>query len=377
MAHRYFHAVLIMLALTEAAFCQTHWERTAFPGPHRQDHAITVSPTGDVVASGDKGTYLSIDDGDSWQQILHKLGYDPLALARNSAGTTYAAILDNGGPPTSRLLRSTDNGVTWGETGLPRDYYNGIAFDSHGRILVSASQVGLFRSGNDGAEWTTLWATGPSYIQSIAVDETGTIYADVSRSTNDGGTWEGMNGLLPAEMIPAGAYPYSYDPFVADLDAHSSGQVYALVDASGPDGYDFGGQIMRSTDNGASWNKIAHFQDKRITCLAVDPVGDLLVGVVPGGVLRSSDSGRSWISTGLESDVHSIAVSPTGVIYAGTSDGVWRTTRSGPISPTSGIALENPARFALEQNYPNPFNPSTSIQYTVAGIGDRAQGSAR
>jgi hypothetical protein len=33
-----------------------------------------------------------------------------------------------------------------------------------------------------------------------------------------------------------------------------------------------------------------------------------------------------------------------------------------------------PAQFRLEQNYPNPFNPSTTIEYTVGGVGIQASG---
>lgn len=33
-----------------------------------------------------------------------------------------------------------------------------------------------------------------------------------------------------------------------------------------------------------------------------------------------------------------------------------------------------PAVFELQQNYPNPFNPSTTIQYTLTGVGRQASG---
>ena len=41
---------------------------------------------------------------------------------------------------------------------------------------------------------------------------------------------------------------------------------------------------------------------------------------------------------------------------------------------TSAVAANehSPTSFPLNQNYPNPFNPSTSIGYTVAGVGSRS-----
>jgi hypothetical protein len=38
---------------------------------------------------------------------------------------------------------------------------------------------------------------------------------------------------------------------------------------------------------------------------------------------------------------------------------------------------ETPTGFQLDQNYPNPFNPSTTIEYTVAGVGIQASGVSR
>jgi len=46
-----------------------------------------------------------------------------------------------------------------------------------------------------------------------------------------------------------------------------------------------------------------------------------------------------------------------------------------PGTPTRVESAEMPGDYRLEQNYPNPFNPSTSIGYTIAGIGHEAIGT--
>jgi hypothetical protein len=42
-----------------------------------------------------------------------------------------------------------------------------------------------------------------------------------------------------------------------------------------------------------------------------------------------------------------------------------------------GTRQNQPEVFSLQQNYPNPFNPSTTIEYTIGGVGLQASGFSR
>ncbi|CAH1001440.1 hypothetical protein LEM8419_02343 [Neolewinella maritima] len=95
------------------------------------------------------------------------------------------------------------------------------------------------------------------------------------------------------------------------------------------------GTIYRSED-GTSWRPIdlgsvdLPANDYLTTGLAI---GDTVLAGLEGGVLRSEDRGASWryVRMGdFDTQVGSLAVGETGILYAGTSgDGVYRSTDSG------------------------------------------------
>ncbi len=48
--------------------------------------------------------------------------------------------------------------------------------------------------------------------------------------------------------------------------------------------------------------------------------------------------------------------------------------KHGIVSAIGPVTHDQPTGFLLEQNFPNPFNPTTTIQYTVAGVRSQASG---
>jgi len=98
------------------------------------------------------------------------------------------------------------------------------------------------------------------------------------------------------------------------------------------------GGMYRSTDNGENWTPInAGLTTARPNCLIINRNGDIFAGTM-AGVYRSTDNGETWSpsSVGMQRRVFSLAISPTGHIFAGTDyadpvydGGVYRSTDNG------------------------------------------------
>ena len=98
-------------------------------------------------------------------------------------------------------------------------------------------------------------------------------------------------------------------------------------------GLDIGG-VLKSTDGGDSWHRIASntgLTDPRIQTLAVDPNDRRIIyASTQGGVFRSTNRAASWqpLDRGLTADlVTAFAISRTGTVFAATQgDGVAQLT---------------------------------------------------
>ncbi len=91
----------------------------------------------------------------------------------------------------------------------------------------------------------------------------------------------------------------------------------------------FGMGMFRSENRGGKWEAAsAGLTDKFVLCLATGGDGTVYAGTLRGGVFRSKDQGRSWqvINNGLtRMQVKALMVAGSEV-YAGTGGGVYRMT---------------------------------------------------
>jgi hypothetical protein len=93
----------------------------------------------------------------------------------------------------------------------------------------------------------------------------------------------------------------------------------------------------------------------------------LFAGIEQGGVMRSTNNGTSWnqVNAGLaDTIVNCLVVSGTN-LFAGTKTGVWRRPLSELTASAQSSSSQLPVEFELHQNYPNPFNPTTTIRYAL------------
>ena len=325
-----------------------------------------------------------------WQKINNPYGDTVRALSINSIGTIFIGT-NNG------VSRSTDNGVNWieGDIGLyfiPRDF----AFNSSGTIFCiggSIEWVGVLRSTDDGANWTKVYDQEP--IKTIAINDSGYIFigwghemgGGVERSVDNGASWinTGLEANSYALAINANGTIFSggwysnggcifrstdngaswintlalsYYNIVNKLEISPTGHIFAVTS------YNI---VYRSTDNGEQWTQMGGLPTSWITTLAINTSGYIFAGTYGEGVFRSTDDGVNWtaVNTGLTSDsVASIAINPNGIIFAITTDGLFRSVQS--TTSVRELSADTPISFSLNQNYPNPFNPTTTIQFHIS-----------
>ena len=141
-------------------------------------------------------------------------------------------------------------------------------------------------------------------IQAMTVDQDQTVYAGsfglgVFRSTDRGATWVPMSEGLP-------------DPFILALTASPDGTIYVGTIKAG---------VFRTRNGGKSWEALNEGL-KRLEIKALLVSGGHLYAGTGDGVYTFTPGRDRWkVVTGGLSDVlvHTLAMSPDGTLYAGTS----------------------------------------------------------
>jgi photosystem II stability/assembly factor-like uncharacterized protein len=236
-------------------------------------------------------------------QTVRALAVDPRDPDVVYAGVDY---------PVS-LLKSTDGGRSWRRLRVP---------------------------------WNWIWDVGSATFSALAVDprDPDVVYAGIDngssvwfKSTDGGATWEGAwDGSF---VFRASAY--AADPFPSAL----------AFDPLDPDtlyGYGGGLPLFKSTDGGATWQRVAYPfipASLNVGNLAIDPREPATLYAAAGesmtfprnpgegeGIFKSTDAGSSWRALGLKGhNIWALAIDPRQrqTVYAGTESGLFRSTDGG------------------------------------------------
>src|SRR5450830_73848 len=231
-------------------------------------------------------------------------------------------------------------------------------------LALSLSGV-LVRAPAVQAAETYIWTQLPLYGGNVSVlainpKTPTTVYAStgsqVFRSVDGGGTWIALNtsfaGAPPAVMALA-------------IDPVTPSTLYAGTYGSG---------IFRSANSGDTWTAVNTWltmgsegrgPNENILCLAINPVtpSTLYAGTL-NGVFRSTDSGNIWTTIIDRGEVRALVIDPyaPSTLYAGTSgSGVFRSTDSGNhwTAVNTGIATADPAHPWVTCLAIDPLTPST------------------
>ncbi|MEO8211256.1 MAG: T9SS type A sorting domain-containing protein [bacterium] len=321
-------------------------------------NSLAFSDNDEIFASSFSGIYYSADNGNNWTKrnsLLPTLFVNSIYRASN--GELLAGLYNTG------IYRSLDNGNTWQPSSngiLPEGRFDFIKPSPNG-YLYTASIPGafvdtmkLYRSSDNGMNWSKIYQPESTGFDRFDIDASGTLYmagtgssfqATVLRSTDNGNTWN--------EDILEGFF------FIDNFTVQGN-NLYMTSSAN----------IYISTDMGVAWNQIDNgsWQPASISCLAVNSLGNILV-TVGSEFYLTTNSGSSWSmhSSGLvqSSPINNLILRNDGYLFGITYyGGIFKSTQS-TLTSISNIINNVPPNFNLKQNYPNPFNPATVISYQL------------
>jgi photosystem II stability/assembly factor-like uncharacterized protein len=326
-----------ILVLFNVQILYSQWVQTNGPGFGFIDR---LAVTGDniITSTRNNGIYVSTDNGTSWMHVTYSLpGVNSFVF---SGGNIFAGT--SGG-----IYLTSDYGANWipVNEGLTNNDVHALAVNGQ-YIFAGTYGGGVFISTNNGTNWTQI-NNGLSRmnINSLAVSGTnlfaGTDSAGIYSSTNNGNDWnQKNNGVFNHYIITVAAngsnvfaateqgvyqstdnggnwllsnLPHSGVSFIV----FSGNDVYA-----GSSGTPTGGNIYRSTNNGADWTGVMGRGSVRAFAASGNnlyvSVFDTQDFAIAQGLFLSTNCGTDWALVGLPtSTVYSLGISGNSV-YAGT-----------------------------------------------------------
>src|SRR5687768_12088818 len=348
-----FVVALLCLSLAPNAAVMFAAGDPADPALYANDWRTTGPPGGDVRAlvidpsnpdrfyfgTLDGQIYTSSDAGKHWQ-LLHNLGKPRLFVDHIIVDPRNPRVLYVGAHrhnESGGFFKSSDAGLTWREhPQLRNEAIHSLAqSEADPDTLIAGTYNGIFRSDDAGQTWEELptkSTAGLVHVESLAIDPrtTDTIYAGTFHlpyKTTDGGrTWRSIkNGIIDDSDI-----------FAIDIDPRDPNHIIASA-CSG---------IYETKTAGESWHKVQGIpsQSRRTRAILQHPsVAGVVFAGTTEGFWRSERGGDadSWmVTTSRQLEINSITVHPSRpeTVFIGTNNyGVMISNDSGKtFVPTNG-----------------------------------------
>jgi len=303
-------------------------------------NSIYISSGGDIyVGSGELAwggaMFLSTDDGDTWSSPYDEGGPGVSCLYVVDANTV---LIGTGSGLNGAIKLTTDGGTNW-NTVHDFGVMEGVtSFVSTSAGIFASSGVyngitgKIIFSDDDGGTWSEI-NSSLGAVMAMAANDDGHLYignhnGDIYKSENDGGDFT---------QIRTGG-----NKDIGSIFINSSDYIYIGVEDEG---------VYRTTNDGSNWNQLNNgLGDKQVS--AILEVNDTLLfaGTTLDGVFRTTNSGANWsdVTRGLGWDnVGGGALKLYyNYIYCGVGDGIYKSTREAtdipePPSPPKNLAAED------------------------------------
>jgi len=332
----------------------SNWNKSMSGFPAGSSILKLINSAQGVFAGTRDGIYKTTNSGTSWAKVTGNndtINYSEVRGICTDNSKIYAALnyKFNG-----IVYKSTDFGKTWKRSG--NGFSPDIAFMTSviisGNNVIAGSDQGVYYSTDNGDSWQQSDLTNGFIVEMAATS--GYVYASLNlggvyRSSNDGIDW------TPVYNPPS--------TFFNDMTALEN---YAYAGMSNNGAY-------YSTDNGNNWYPAGFPSGSSVYTIKFIPAvpGMVIAGtnIEPNYIYASFGHSHNFSPYSDELGVNAITEALTSndlYAFAGTDyNGVWRIRLPGVTEVHNNDEPGLPDNFSLKQNYPNPFNPTTTIEYSV------------
>jgi photosystem II stability/assembly factor-like uncharacterized protein len=319
------------------------------------------------------GLWKSTNGGSSWTSntdLLPSLSVSEIVIDPTNTNIMYIATGDKygiyygyevWGHYSAGVLKSTDGGLTWNQSGMNYNQWNGeiiqrlIMDNTNPDVLYAATYSGIYKTTNGGTSWTNL-RTGSYYDIEFKPGTPATMYASDSigflRSTDSGANWsyvpsittDGRTSIAVTPANPSLVYVWGVD----------GGFNYSN---------NSGTSFSPRTDPQSEATPYGHYD----YVMTVSPVNENLLFVGGLSVARSTDGGQSWLTVSdwsgwpapnyCHADNHDLEFAPgsSQVIYSCNDGGIFKSTDQGNswTDLSGGVDIKQYYRFSSSWQNPN------------------------
>ncbi len=328
-------------------FPQSFWEYKGLGG----------TSIGNIIGEGEKlyaserqgdFIYYSDDYGESWNK-----------LARIQPDTSFFAsirnilMMNNNIFVSTRnggIYKSTDGGFKWNQKNTGLESNRVWKVSRKGDSLYAAAEDAMYISTNEGESWIKLYQDSLFIFDFVFLQGERIVAisdSGVLRSDNNGATWNKINNGIQNVLA------------LRNIAVSGDGYIYIGTPGQG---------VYRSSDSGDTWELKGSSVQPWVDAIAVSPLNYIMTGGEWFSYCYlSTDHGETWKQkkSGLPNYfIETIYFDENNYAYIGlVFEGIYKTT-----SAVTDVKLETYSEinsYKLYQNYPNPFNPTTNITYSL------------
>ncbi len=279
-------------------------------------------------------------------------GISDIAIDPQNHNNIYVSTGDKDANDTKStgVLRSTDGGLTWTQTGLlwqtsqQRRIYRLLINPLNPNTLIAATSVGIYRSLNAGATWS-LVINGNYYDAEYRPGDTTRVFA-----VNGGTFYRSTNGGASFTAISISGSSMNTNRLSMAITPANDNCVYILASANNNG---FGG-LYRSTNGGTTFSLMSSTPNildwstngsgtggQGWYDLAIDASPTNSNEIIAGGVntWKSTNGGSTWVLNShwfggggkplVHADLHVVKYYSGTTCFLGTDGGISRSTNSG------------------------------------------------